>query len=50
MISELYFGDPSLFEIPIKINEDSKFLGESIFSTKKVKRKTMHIGISKVQE
>ena len=50
MISELYFNDPSFYQIPIRVNEDSKSLVESIFSTKKVKRKTMRIVISKIQE
>ena len=50
ILSELYYGDPNYLKIPIIINEDSKSLVESIFSTKKVKRKTMRVVISKIQE
>ena len=50
MLSELYFEDPNKFKIPITINEDSKSFVHSIFSTKKVKRKTMRVVISKIQE
>ena len=50
MLLELYFGSPNIYQIPIRVNEDSKSLVESIFSTKKVKRKTMRVVISKIQE
>ena len=50
IFSELYYGDPNYLKTPIKINEDSKSLVESIFSTKKVKRKTMRVVVSKIQE
>ena len=50
MLSEIYCGDPEKHRIPIKIFEDSKSLVESIYSTKKVQRKTMRVVISKIQE
>ena len=50
IFSEIYFGNPNHLKIPIKINEDSKSLVESIFSTKKVKRKTMRVVVSNIQE
>ena len=50
ILSEIYFADENHLKIPININEDSKSLVESIFSTKKVKRKTMRVVISKIQE
>ena len=50
MISEIYFGEKSSFKIPLVINDDSKSLIESLYSTKKVKRKTMHVIISSLQQ
>ena len=44
------FGDPNFYRIPIHIKEDSKSLVESIYSTKKVQRKTMRVVIPKIQE
>jgi hypothetical protein len=50
MISELYSADHNAPNIPIVVNEDSKSLIESIYSTKKVKRKTMRVVISSIQQ
>ena len=50
MLLEIYFADPHYHRIPIRVNEDSKSLVQSIFSTKKVQRKTMRVVISKIQE
>ena len=50
MISEVYSGDVNGHTIPIVVNEDSKSLVESLFSTKKVKRKTMRVVISSIQQ
>ena len=50
VISELYTGDLDSSNIPIVINEDSKSLVESLNSTKKVKRKTMRLVISAIQQ
>ena len=50
MLSEIYSGDPTKHKVPIQIFEDSKSLVESIYSTKKVQRKTMRVVISKIQE
>ena len=50
VISELYTGDLNKNNIPIVINEDSKSLVESLNSTKKVKRKTMRLVISSIQQ
>ena len=50
MISEIYTGDSETFKIPIVINEDSKSLVLSLSSTKKVKRKTMRLVISSIQQ
>ena len=51
MISEVYTGDskPSV-QIPLVINDDSKSLIESLYSTRKVKRKTMRVIISSLQQ
>ena len=51
MISEVYTGEsqPNI-QIPLVINEDSKALIESLHSTKKVKRKTMRVVISSLQQ
>ena len=50
VISEIYTGSIDQGNIPIVINEDSKSLVESILSTKKVKRKTMRLVISSIQQ
>ena len=49
ILPEIYFGDPNFYRIPIHIKEDSKSLVESIYSTKKVQRKTMRVVIPKIQ-
>ena len=46
----MYTGDTHSFKLPIAINEDSKSLIESLLSTKKVKRKTMRLVISAIQQ
>ena len=50
MISEIYTGKGDAFKIPIVINEDSKSLVQSLSSTKKVKRKTVRLVISSIQQ
>ena len=50
VLSEMYTGDINTFRLPIVINEDSKSLVESLASTKKVKRKTMRLVISSIQQ
>ena len=45
ILSEIYFGDPNFYRIPIHIKEDSKSLVESIHSTKKIQLKTMRVVI-----
>ena len=54
MISEIYNGGDVRhsedLKIPLIVNEDSKSLIESLFSTKKVKRKTMRVIISSLQQ
>ena len=50
MLSEVYFGDSEKFKIPLVVNEDSKSLVESLYSTKKVKRKTMRVVLSSIQQ
>ena len=50
MISEIYKGEENKFEIPLVNNEDSKSLKESLYSTKKVRRKTMRVVISSLQQ
>ena len=50
MLSEIYFDDPHFHKIPIRINENSKSLVQSIFSTEKVQRKAMMVVVSKIQE
>ena len=50
MIAELYFCQSTGYKIPIYVNIDSKSLLESIFSTKKVKRKTMCLVVSSLQQ
>ena len=50
MLSDIYLGDIEQYNIPIVINEDSKALVESLSSTKKVKRKTMRLVISSIQQ
>ena len=51
LISEIYTGEhnPSV-KIPLIVNEDSASLIESLYSTKKVKRKTMRVVISSIQQ
>ena len=50
MLSEIYTGDGLSLSIPLIINEDSKALVDSLYSTKKVKRKTMRVIISVIQQ
>ena len=50
MINEIYNDSLSGKNIPIIVKEDSKSLIESIYSTKKVKRKTMRVVISSLQQ
>ena len=50
LVTEVYTGKPSMNSLPIVANEDSKSLLESIYSTKKVKRKTMRVVISSIQQ
>ena len=51
MIAEVYTGDhKSKFQIPLVIYEDSKSLIDSLYSTRKVKRKTMRVVISSLQQ
>ena len=48
MIKEVY--SENKLELPIVVNEDSKCLVESLYSTKKVKKKTMRLVISSLQQ
>ena len=50
LLTEIYTGNPNKNSIPIVGNTDSKSLLESIYSTKKVKRKTMRVVISSIQQ
>ena len=50
MITEIYNGKGSRHKIPILIYDDSKSLIESLYSTKKVKRKTMRVVVSRIQQ
>ena len=50
LITEIYTGESTKNTLPIIANEDSKSLLESIYSTKKVKRKTMRVVISSIQQ
>ena len=50
LVSELYTGDSTTNTIPIVAKTDSKSLLQSIYSTKKVKRKTMRVVISSIQQ
>ena len=50
MLTELYTGTGTEPNIPLFIKEDSKSLIESLYSTKKVKRKTMRVIISSLQQ
>ena len=52
LICEIYTGDTNSqsHRIPIVINEDSKSLVQSLSSTKKVKRKTVRLIISAIQQ
>ena len=47
---EIYHGNKSKYRIPIFIYDDSKSLIQSLYSTKKVKRKTMRVVISRIQQ
>ena len=49
-LSEIYYGPNHTNKIPIYIYEDSKSLIQSLFSTKKVDRKTMRVVISRIQQ
>ena len=49
-LSEIYFGKESAYTIPIFIYDDSKSLIQSLYSTRKVKRKTMRVVISRIQQ
>ena len=50
MITEIHSTNPNEDKIPLIINEDSKSLVESLYSTKKVKRKTMRVIVSSLQQ
>ena len=50
LITEIYTGEPTMNKLPIVANEDSNSLLESLYSTKKVKRKTMRVVISSIQQ
>ena len=50
LITEIYTGESTTNSIPIVANTDSKSLLQSIYSTKKVKRKTMRVVISSIQQ
>ena len=50
MITEIYTGKANENSIPIIVNEDSLSLIESLYSSKKVKRKTMRVVISSIQQ
>ena len=50
LITEMYTGDATMNTLPIIANEDSNSLLESLYSTKKVKRKTMRVVVSNIQK
>jgi hypothetical protein len=50
LITEIYTGEPTMNTLPIVAYEDSNSLLESIYSTKKVKRKTMRVVVSSIQQ
>ena len=50
MISEIYTGKIDENKIPLVVYEDSKSLVQSIYSTKKVKRKSMRVVVSTIQQ
>ena len=50
LLTEVYTGEPRKNELPIIANIDSNSLLESIYSTKKVKRKTMRVVLSSIQQ
>ena len=50
MISDIYAENVEKYNIPVVVSEDSKALVESLNSTKKVKRKTMRLVISSIQQ
>ena len=49
-MTEVYTGDPTTNDLPIVATVDSNSLLESIYSTKKVKRKTMRVVVSSIQQ
>ena len=50
MLTEICSPNPGEEKIPLIINEDSKSLIQSLYSTKKVKRKTMRVIVSSLQQ
>ena len=50
LLTEIYTGKSTENSIPIVANTDSKSLLQSIYSTKKVKRKTMRVVVSSLQQ
>ena len=50
LLTEVYTGEPTTNDLPIIANVDSNSLLESIYSTKKVKRKTMRVVVSSIQQ
>ena len=49
-LTEIYNGQGTTHKIPIIVYDDSKSLIQSLYSTKKVKRKTMRVVISRIQQ
>ena len=50
LLMEIYSGKVKEYSIPIIVNEDSLSLVKSIYSTKKVKRKTMRVVVAIVRQ
>ena len=50
LLTEIYTGKSTTNTIPIVANTDSKSLLQSVYSTKKVKRKTMRVVVSSLQQ
>ena len=50
MIAEVYLGKVGEPGLPLIIKEDSKSLIESVYSTRKVRKKTMRVVISSLQQ
>ena len=50
MINEIYTGNVDMNNLPLVVYEDSKSLVQSLYSTKKVKRKTMRVVLSCIQQ